>query len=152
MSTPVIAERQGVPRQYLEQILLLLKRAGYVRSRRGTGGGYRLARGPASISDGRGDPPPRRGPGPGGVAVSRYFYEPTPISRSPELLDVFRQIRDFVSDKLESTTFADLSGDRYQVARLGKVPCPAPRRRATGTPHGTHHHHRAHDRRRVLRG
>jgi Rrf2 family protein len=108
--TALIAERQGVPRQYLEQILLILKRAGYVRSRRGTGGGYRLARDAASISmaqvirllDGALAPV---------ESVSRYFYEPTPISRNAHLLEVFGEIRDFVSDKLENTTFADLAAD-----------------------------------------
>jgi hypothetical protein len=43
--------------------------------------------------------------------VSRYFYEPTPVSRNPRLLAVFGEIRDFVSDKMESTTFADLAAD-----------------------------------------
>ena len=42
-----IAERTGIPQPYLEQILLALKGAGLVRSKRGVGGGYVLAR-PAS--------------------------------------------------------------------------------------------------------
>jgi Rrf2 family protein len=42
-----IAERTGLPQPYLEQILLALKGAGLVRSKRGVGGGYVLAR-PAS--------------------------------------------------------------------------------------------------------
>jgi Rrf2 family protein len=42
-----IAERTGIPQPYLEQILLSLKGAGLVRSKRGVGGGYVLAR-PAS--------------------------------------------------------------------------------------------------------
>ena len=39
-----IAERTGLPQPYLEQILLALKGAGLVRSKRGMGGGYVLAR------------------------------------------------------------------------------------------------------------
>lgn len=39
-----IAERTGLPQPYLEQILLALKGAGLVRSKRGVGGGYTLAR------------------------------------------------------------------------------------------------------------
>ena len=39
-----IAERTGLPPPYLEQILLALKGAGLVRSKRGVGGGYVLAR------------------------------------------------------------------------------------------------------------
>ena len=39
-----IADRTGLPQPYLEQILLALKGAGLVLSKRGVGGGYRLAR------------------------------------------------------------------------------------------------------------
>ena len=44
-----IAERTGLPQPYLEQILLALKGAGLVRSKRGVGGGYVLAKAPADI-------------------------------------------------------------------------------------------------------
>ena len=44
-----IAERTVLPQPYLEQILLALKGAGLVRSKRGVGGGYVLARDPADI-------------------------------------------------------------------------------------------------------
>lgn len=44
-----IAERTGLPQPYLEQILLALKGAGLVRSKRGVGGGYVLARQPDDI-------------------------------------------------------------------------------------------------------
>ncbi|MGK2950158.1 MAG: RrF2 family transcriptional regulator [Acidimicrobiales bacterium] len=45
-----IAERTGLPQPYLEQILLALKGAGIVRSKRGVGGGYILAREPGCIT------------------------------------------------------------------------------------------------------
>jgi Rrf2 family iron-sulfur cluster assembly transcriptional regulator len=45
-----IAERTGLPQPYLEQILLALKGAGLVRSKRGVGGGYVLARSPSEIT------------------------------------------------------------------------------------------------------
>lgn len=50
--TPVrdIAEKTGLPQPYLEQILLSLKGAGLVRSKRGVGGGYILARSPNEIT------------------------------------------------------------------------------------------------------
>ena len=44
-----IAERTGLPQPYLEQILLSLKGAGIVRSKRGVGGGYMLSREPDAI-------------------------------------------------------------------------------------------------------
>lgn len=48
-----IADRTGLPQPYLEQILLALKGAGLVRSKRGVGGGYVLARDPAEITLGQ---------------------------------------------------------------------------------------------------
>ena len=45
-----IAERTGLPQPYLEQILLALKGAGLVQSKRGVGGGYVLARPPEEIT------------------------------------------------------------------------------------------------------
>ena len=48
-----IADRTGLPQPYLEQILLALKGAGLVRSKRGVGGGYVLARSPSAITLGQ---------------------------------------------------------------------------------------------------
>src|SRR5438270_10910370 len=45
-----IAERTALPQPYLEQILLALKGAGLVRSKRGVGGGYVLAHAPEDIT------------------------------------------------------------------------------------------------------
>ncbi|MEI8126657.1 MAG: Rrf2 family transcriptional regulator [Actinomycetota bacterium] len=45
-----IAERTGLPQPYLEQILLALKGAGLVRSKRGVGGGYVLNRLPVDMT------------------------------------------------------------------------------------------------------
>ena len=45
-SVKEIAERTNLPQPYLEQILLAVKGAGLVRSKRGVGGGYVLARPP----------------------------------------------------------------------------------------------------------
>ena len=45
-----IAVRTALPQPYLEQILLALKGAGLVRSKRGVGGGYVLARAPDKLT------------------------------------------------------------------------------------------------------
>ena len=45
-----IAERTGLPQPYLEQILLALKGAGIVRSKRGVGGGYVLVHEPEDVT------------------------------------------------------------------------------------------------------
>ena len=102
-----IASRKKMPKKYLEQILLILNRGGYVTSRKGAEGGYRLAKSPENISvaeiirlmDGALAPV---------YSVSEYFYEHTPIERSDKLIKVFKEIRDFVSDKLEGITFDQL--------------------------------------------
>ena len=47
-----IARRQHLPARYLEQILLSLKRAGFVESKRGVSGGYYLAKHPREITIG----------------------------------------------------------------------------------------------------
>jgi len=103
-----ISARKEIPRKYLEQILLILKRSGHVRSVRGPRGGYRLARPPGRIRlaeiirlmDGALAPV---------ESVSRYFYEHTPIEGQKKLLRVFRDIRNYVARKLEKTTLADIT-------------------------------------------
>ncbi len=45
-----ISQKHGIPQHYLEQILVILKKAGFVESFRGAQGGYALARDPDSIS------------------------------------------------------------------------------------------------------
>lgn len=47
-----IAERQEISDKYLEQIISVLNKAGYVRSLRGPQGGYRLARDPKEYTVG----------------------------------------------------------------------------------------------------
>ncbi len=48
-----IAERQRIPVEFLEQILLALKRAGLLSSRRGMKGGYTLIKSPDEITLGQ---------------------------------------------------------------------------------------------------
>jgi cysteine synthase A len=52
--TPIqaIAARQAIPQRYLEQVLLALKRAGLLTSKRGSAGGYHLTRPPEDITVG----------------------------------------------------------------------------------------------------
>lgn len=102
-----VSNRNEIPKKYLEQIFLQLKGAGYVRSIRGSSGGYKLAKAPDQISlaeiirliDG-----PLASVG----SASQYFFEHTPVERNEKLLKVFKDIRDFVAEKLESTTLDQL--------------------------------------------
>ena len=45
-----ISEHQNIPKRFLEQILNELKSGGFVRSKRGMTGGYRLAQRPEEIT------------------------------------------------------------------------------------------------------
>ena len=47
-----VAARQGIPQRYLEQVLLALRRAGVLASKRGSSGGYHLTRSPDEITVG----------------------------------------------------------------------------------------------------
>lgn len=102
-----ISQRKEIPQKYLEQILLYLKRGGFLRSKRGVDGGYRLAVSPDKITvaqiirlmDGPIAPVD---------SVSRYFFDHRPIEKSKALQKLFKEIRDIVSNKLENTTFADI--------------------------------------------
>ena len=106
ITVKTIAKAQGIPPKFLEQLLLTLKRAKYVRSLKGQGGGYRLAKPAESVSlaeiirlfDGALAPT---------ESVSEYFYAPTPVEKEKSLVRVFKRIRDYVSDTLEETSIAD---------------------------------------------
>jgi len=50
IQTAEIAERQGVPEPYLDQLLATLRKEGLVDSRRGPHGGYTLAKSPTDLS------------------------------------------------------------------------------------------------------
>ncbi|MFA6923012.1 MAG: Rrf2 family transcriptional regulator [Bacteroidales bacterium] len=102
-----IVKRKEIPKKFLEQILLSLKNAGYVRSKKGSSGGYKLSKKPNEITlaeiirlmDGPIAPV---------KSVSKHFYENTPIEKSKKLIKILIEIRDFMLLKLEHTTFADL--------------------------------------------
>jgi Rrf2 family protein len=44
-----VAERQGISLRYLEQVAVILRRAGFINSVKGAAGGYMLARHPRNI-------------------------------------------------------------------------------------------------------
>jgi Rrf2 family cysteine metabolism transcriptional repressor len=44
-----LAEHEDLPNKFLESILLALRRGGFLESKVGSGGGYRLSRGPREI-------------------------------------------------------------------------------------------------------
>jgi Rrf2 family protein len=107
VSAETIALAQKIPLKFLEQILFALKRAKYLRSSKGQHGGYHLGKPAEKIAlaevirlfDGALAPT---------ESVSKYFYESTPIEKEKNLVKVFKGIRDYVSETLETTTIADV--------------------------------------------
>jgi Rrf2 family transcriptional regulator, cysteine metabolism repressor len=107
ISVDTIAQAQTIPPKFLEQILLALKRAKYLHSVKGQRGGYKLAKPDTNITlaeiirlfDGALAPT---------ESVSINFYEPTPIEKEQNLVNVFTDIRNYTSNKLETTTIADV--------------------------------------------
>jgi Rrf2 family transcriptional regulator, cysteine metabolism repressor len=102
-----IAQRWSMPKKFLEQILFTLKTSGYVKSKKGSVGGYKLTKTPDQISlaeiirlmDGALAPV---------ESASKYFYENTPVEQHTKLINIFIDIRDYIADKLEKTSFGDL--------------------------------------------
>lgn len=102
-----ISEKTLVPVNYLEQILLQLKKLGYVTSKRGIRGGYTLRLPADQIVIGE---VIRRLEGPlapmGCVSVTAY--EPCPLEEGCLLKPLWALIRDTVAHMLEHTTLKDL--------------------------------------------
>jgi Rrf2 family protein len=113
-----ISRAQSIPQRFLEQILLQLKRAGYLRSRKGPEGGYYLSKPPREITvaevirvmDGPLAPID---------CVSVTAHEVCPHERSCGLKWLWKEVRDAVAEILERTTFADLVV-RSQSAWFGR--------------------------------
>ena len=115
-----IAERQQIPPRFLEVILSQLKSGGFVQSRRGADGGYRLARPADQITIGE---------------IMRYVDGPiAPVdcvsqSRHKEcefhgecnFFCFWGRVRQAISDVVDQTTFADLIEEAEQ-RRRGFVP------------------------------
>jgi len=116
-----LAEREKIPHKFLETILLELKNAGVLKSKKGKGGGYSLARPPEQITMGQ---------------VIRIIDGPlAPITcaserafvRCEECVDettcgtrqVMKKVRDAIAAILDGTTLADV---QTQIARARLSP------------------------------
>lgn len=111
LSGEEIATSQSIPKRFLQQILIALKRGGFVRTVKGKDGGYALAKAPEEISVAE---VVRflEGPLAATPSVSKNFYHPSPIEQEPGLVILFRGIRDRVAQLLEETTLRDLIKSR----------------------------------------
>jgi Rrf2 family protein len=99
-----IATRRSIPQRYLEQVLLGLKRAGLLTSKRGAAGGYHLTRPPDEVTVG---------------AVLRAVegahapFESRARERHPrdgsDLVELWDEIADAVAKVVDRLTFAELA-------------------------------------------
>ena len=105
-----IAQAEGIPKKFLEAILLILKNSGMLSSRKGPGGGYSLAKSPTAITIGavvrafEGD------------LVSLHCLSESAHASCPECTDedtcgiklVMADVEKALSSVLDSTTLADM--------------------------------------------
>jgi Rrf2 family cysteine metabolism transcriptional repressor len=90
-----VARRQNIPQKFLELILASLKQGGFVESRRGAEGGYRLAKPSDQITVGE---------------VLRFVEDGKRTKRvSPDAFsDLWKRVDAAVSSIVDHTTFAEL--------------------------------------------
>ncbi len=103
-----IARRQEIPQKFLELILASLKQGGFVESRRGAEGGYKLAKPPDQLTVGQ---------------VLR-FVEQTRTTRtepSDPFADLWKRVDGAMDALLDTTTFAELVR-RWKEAQTKYVP------------------------------
>jgi Rrf2 family protein len=116
-----LAQREGIPRKFLELILLELKNQGLLQSKKGKGGGYFLGREPHLISvghvvrvlDGPIAPLP---------CVSKTAYmrcRECRDERSCGIRLVMKEVRDATAKIMDSTTLADML-KRVEAVVIGK--------------------------------
>lgn len=100
-----IAKRQDLSAKYLEQLIILLKGSGLIRSARGRRGGYMLARKPEDISVGEIVETLE-----GKLAVVDCVTEPELCYRSPECptREIWVGMTDVLKNQLFSLTLQDI--------------------------------------------
>jgi Rrf2 family protein len=116
-----LARAEGIPRKFLEQILLELKKKGLLHSRKGRGGGYQLGRAPEEIFmgeivrvlDGPLAPVPC-------VSVIAYRKcDECPDENACGIRLVMKEVRDSIAHILDTASLADVL-TRIERARRRK--------------------------------
>lgn len=101
-----IATRQGISEKYLEQIIAVLNRAGYVNSVRGAQGGYRIAKDPSEYTVGM-----ILRLTEGSMAPVACLDEGTPDCDrcdTCETLEVWKELYAAINNVIDNVTIADL--------------------------------------------
>lgn len=119
ISLKTIAKRQSISGKYLEQIIGILTKAGFVKSVRGSSGGYRLAREPEEYTVGdilrltEGSLAP--------VACVEDGVGNCPKADNCVTMTVWRDLNDAINSVVDHVTLADLverskaMGDFYSI-------------------------------------
>jgi len=102
-----ICSKYDLSKKYLEQLLMILKQNRYLKAKRGASGGYKLAKSARDVNvaeiirlmDGALAP---------SESVSVYFFSHTPLEKEKKVMGVLKEIRNYVSKKLERLKLSDL--------------------------------------------
>ena len=112
VQTREIAATEGIPEQFLEQVLAALRRAGIVRSIRGASGGYELANSPRNITAGD---VLRALSGP--IAPITCIDESTDRSDNigrRVVVNLWQRVQSAISEVLDGTTVQDMMEESMQ--------------------------------------
>lgn len=108
-----VAERQQISVKYLEQIVTILSRAGYVKSMRGSQGGYKLTRDPSEYTVGmilrltEGNLAP--------VACLEDSENQCQRAGICVTLSVWKQLNDAINNVVDNVTLADLVKEQQSM-------------------------------------
>lgn len=109
-----IATRQEISEKYLEQIITVLSRAGYVKSTRGAQGGYRLAKAPEEYTVGmilrtiEGSLAP--------VACLDDDENECTRATNCATLTLWQQLNDAINQVVDNVTLADLVERQHEIS------------------------------------
>lgn len=109
-----IAKRQGISDKYLEQIISILNHAGFVRSVRGAGGGYKLTKKPSEYTVGmilrltEGSMAP--------VSCLEDEVNTCDRAESCVTLGVWKKLYSAINDVVDNITLEDLVEDTKNIA------------------------------------
>ncbi len=113
-----IARRQTIPKQFLANLLVQLKRGRFVQSKKGPEGGYYLARPARQINVGEvvrfidGSVAPIQ-------CVSRTMGERCEIGLRCGFFPLWRRVRDAVAEIIDHTTIADVVEEQLREEAAG---------------------------------
>jgi Rrf2 family protein len=125
-----LADRSNIPLKFLEQIFLILRHAGIIRSVAGARGGYTLSRPAQDITLGQvirtldGTIAPVS-------CISKIAYEPCtcPDERTCPLRAAMNQVRDAIVAVVDNTSLADAVEQGQKLACRAETPAPKKRRK-----------------------